>query len=105
MEFSIDKKGEGYRCDQVDAYVRELRQEYRKVSEAYEELMRQKDAIAMAIVHAEITAQSIVAAAEAQAEQIRYAAYQPYGPASSVIQPGMVSNGLPPIQPAMMAWN
>jgi len=88
MEFSIDKKGEGYRRDQVDDYVRELRQEYRKISEAYGELLRQRDAVATALVRAEMTAQGIVAAAEAQAEQIRYAAYQPYA-------------GVP----ATMAWN
>jgi len=86
MEFLLDKSGKGYRCDQVDVYVRELRQEYRQLTEAYQELLGQKDAIAQALIYAQMTAQGIVASAQAEAEQIRCAAYQPYG-----VQPGMAA--------------
>ena len=82
MEFMAEKNG--YNREQVDAYVRQLRQEYQQVFEANKALKRecdafalQKDAIAQALIQAEMTAQNIIAQAQAEAGQMRYGGYQP----------------------------
>ena len=45
MEFLIEKSGGGYQKEQVDAYVRELRQAYQKMYEAYQMAYRQYEAL------------------------------------------------------------
>jgi len=103
MEFLVDKRGEGYQREQVDAYIRELRQTYQQMYEAhqmmhrqYEDLERrheeqskrmrqlegdakayqtQKDAIAGALIQAQQAAQAVLANARAEADRRHYPGY------------------------------
>ena len=123
MEFMVDKKGEGYLREQVDAYIRELRQTYQQMYEAhqvmrqrYDELERrhdeqlkrqqrleadaeayqsQKDAIAQALIQAQMAAQSVLANAQAEADRMHYPGYQqqPYGMAQGGTMGG-IQNGM-----------
>ena len=97
MEFMTDPGGGGYRREQVDSYVGELRRMYREIFEAHRELQRQYDetqmrsqelqaeferemgayraqreAIAQALIQAQYLSIQMLNAARAEAEQMRF---------------------------------
>lgn len=107
MEFMLDKKGEGYLKEQVDAYVQELRQTYQQLYEAHQVMVRQyeeleqrmndqkkkqqqvaedaalyhkqKDAIAQALIQAQTILSGAQAGGGTQSQPPQYPGYpQPY---------------------------
>jgi len=110
MEFMTDKKGEGYQKDQVDAYIRELRQTYQQMYEAYQAMQRQSGELERRCADLQRKLQSLEAETQTLRQQaqmypqanapgagMQYPAYQqyaaqygaPYGAQANAPQPGL----------------
>ena len=81
MEFLLDKRGEGYQREQVDAYIRELRQTYQQMYEAYQTAHREYTALEKRYGELQQKYQALEAQAQKQQAQMagmQYPGYQPY---------------------------
>ena len=83
---NFTKERNGYSKEQVDAYIKTLNDEYVKVTEEYQKLLEETEeqkkdtsyteAIAAALINAEISGKQIIADAQLEAKQIIYEANQ-----------------------------
>jgi len=80
MEFLIDRKGDGYQRDQVDAYVRELRQTYQQMYESYQVMQRQCEALEQRYIELQKKCEQLETEALLQKQQagMQYPGYQAY---------------------------
>jgi len=82
MEFLIEKRGEGYQREQVDAYIRELRQTYQQMYDAYQMAHREYAALEKHCGELQQRCQALEAEAQSQQAQMhpgmQYPGYQPY---------------------------
>ncbi|MCL2298749.1 MAG: hypothetical protein FWC27_01220 [Firmicutes bacterium] len=99
MEFLTAKKGEGYQKEQVDAYIRELRQTYQQMYEACQMAQRQYEALEQRCGELQRSCQSLEAELLAQRQPVNPQAGMPYPGYPPYAMPG-APYGMPMPGPA-----